>query len=287
MTAKDLTHKLGGVWHGHKGQAPCPVCQTERRQDQTALSISDADGKLLLHCFKNNCDFSDIIRASGEELMNAEPNPQEQVEHQKQRAEYREAQLAKAQSFWDRAHPIDNTKAETYLRARGITCAMPKTLRFLGDVYHAPSATWACAMVAFVDPTGGIHRTFFEKNGRRMQKSPKLMLGPCAGGAVRLQEAPGQLVVSEGIETGLSLASGFVSGAASIWATLSTSGMKALELPKQAGELIIATDGDPAGREAGEKLANRACGLGWKVGMMPAPDGKDWNDVLLETEGAF
>jgi len=58
--------------------------------------------------------------------------------------------------------------------------------------------------------------------------------------------------------------------------------MKALELPKQAGELIIATDGDPAGREAGDNLANRASGLGWSVSLMPAPNGQDWNDVLLE-----
>ena len=59
-------------------------------------------------------------------------------------------------------------------------------------------------MVADVQPTGGIHRTYFEKSGARIEKNAKMMLGPCAGGAVRLSDAThGPLVVCEGIETGL------------------------------------------------------------------------------------
>jgi DNA primase len=56
--------------------------------------------------------------------------------------------------------------------------------------------------------------------------------------------------------------------------------MKALMLPPDIGELVIATDGDDAGRDAGDCLANRASALGWRVSLMPAPDGLDWNDVL-------
>lgn len=110
------------------------------------------------------------------------------------------------------------------------------------------------------------------------------MMGPCGGGAVRLSGSDGPLVVCEGIETGLSLLSGLLSGPATVWATLSTSGMRALKLPSETGELIIATDGDSPGREAGEKLASRASALGWNVSLMPAPDGQDWNDVLRESE---
>lgn len=50
--------------------------------------------------------------------------------------------------------------------------------------------------------------------------------------------------------------------------------------------LIVATDGDEAGREAGNTLAARAHKLGWSVYLRPAPDGRDWNDVLVAKEVA-
>jgi DNA primase len=86
--------------------------------------------------------------------------------------------------------------------------------------------------------------------------------------------------VAEGIETALSLASGLLHRPATIWAALSTSGMRALRLPSNSGRLTIATDGDGAGRAAGHDLAERAHGLGWQVSLLPAPDGRDWNDIL-------
>ena len=135
-------------------------------------------------------------------------------------------------------------------------------------------------MVADVQPTGGVHRTFFAKHGERLSKSAKMMLGACSGGAVRLSEAVGPLVVCEGIETGLSLLCGLLSGPATVWVALSTSGIKGLSLPPRAGDLIIASDGDAAGRDAANNLAQTAHGLGWQVSMLPAPDGQDWNDVL-------
>jgi branched-chain amino acid transport system substrate-binding protein len=44
------------------------------------------------------------------------------------------------------------------------------------------------------------------------------MLGAVAGGAVRIAEAAGGLVVAEGIETALSLASGLLGRPTTIWA---------------------------------------------------------------------
>ena len=57
--------------------------------------------------------------------------------------------------------------------------------------------------------------------------------------------------------------------------------MKALSLPEQPGKLIVAADGDAPGHEAAHVLAERASILGCEVFMLPAPDGADWNDVLL------
>ncbi len=283
MNAQDLTHNLGGAWRGGKGAAPCPICQPERRRDQVALSISDSQGRTLIHCFKSQCNFADIILAAGGDLHSAERDTEAQADHDEKRRAYDALQLQKAQSIWDVAKPIKGTKAEAYLRARGICCEMPPDLRFIPDIHHGPSMRWCMAMVANVS-TGGVHRTFFDKRGERLKKNAKMMLGPCSGGAVRLSSGAGPLVVCEGVETGLSLMSGLLDDRLiadpSVWAGLSTSGIKALELPEKPTDLIIATDGDQAGREAGQKLAQRAADLGWSVSMMPAPDGTDWNDQL-------
>ena len=194
--------------------------------------------------------------------------------------------LTRARELWDNARPIEATKGAAYLRARGITCDLPKSLRWLPDTCHHPSGRYCSTIVANVS-TGGVYRTFFNKQtGERLAKNAKMMLGPCQGGAVALTEGHGPLVVCEGIETGLSLASGLLSGPATIWATLSTSGIKGLKLPQRLGELVIATDGDPAGWDAGNAIAKRASGLGWQVSLLPAPKGQDWNDVLMNREAA-
>ena len=98
-----------------------------------------------------------------------------------------------------------------------------------------------------------------------------------------LSEAPaGPLVVAEGIETALSLASGLLRTPATIWAALSTSGIRGLNLSLTASRLTIAPDGDKPGREAANALAERAHALGWQVSLLPAPDGRDWNDILTK-----
>jgi hypothetical protein len=106
------------------------------------------------------------------------------------------------------------------------------------------------------------------------------MLGATAGGAVRLTEAQGPLAVAEGIETALSLASGLLGRPATIWAGLSTSGLRGLRLPAQPGRLTIACDGDKPGREAGHALAERAHAMGWQVGILDPGDGCDFNNIL-------
>jgi hypothetical protein len=57
-------------------------------------------------------------------------------------------------------------------------------------------------------------------------------------------------VVCAGIETGLSLLPDLLDGPCSVWAALSTSGIKSLNLPSNPGALIIATYGDEPGKEA-------------------------------------
>ena len=86
----------------------------------------------------------------------------------------------------------------------------------------------------------------------------------------------------EGIETALSLSSGLLRAPATVWAALSAAGMAGLRLP--AGiphRLTIAPDGDTADRDAAHKLAERAAAMGWAVSLLPAPEGREWNDILM------
>ncbi len=100
-------------------------------------------------------------------------------------------------------------------------------------------------------------------------------------------DTPEALIICEGIETGLSLMGGMMGKPVEVWAALSTSGMVAVDLPPVPDVLTIATDNDSnnAGRIAGDKLADRAISSGWRVEMLHAPEGQDWNDVLMQQGG--
>ena len=289
--ARTLTLEAGGKWHGNYGVAACPICQPERQCDQNALTLADAPGgKLLAHCKKSGCAFRDLAIALGLNTGDfAKPDPA--VIAQRKAEQWAEAsrKAVQAQSVWNEAKPINGTFAETYLRGRGITCPLPETLRFHGACWHQ-SGKRLPAMVALVEGADlpAVHRTYLrlEGHGKAAVDPAKAMLGSVLGGAVRLAHAQGPLVVAEGIETALSLASGLLSAPATIWAALSTSGLRGLRLPERASRLTIASDGDEAGRAAAHALAERASALGWQVSLLPAPDGRDWNDISAMKGGA-
>lgn len=284
--ARDLTTALGGKWYQRYGAAPCPLCQPERRKDQNGLTLADGcNGGLVLDCKKSACAFLDILAAAG--LRSGDYTPPDAATLAQREAEQRaeaEKRAAQAKRLWQEAQPIAGTVAEAYLCGRSITCPLPATLRFHGSCWHGATAKRHPALIASVQGAGmvSIHRTYLRTDGtgKAAIAPDKAMLGAVAGGAVRLTDAPGPLVVAEGIETALSLASGLLGRPATVWAALSTSGIRGLRLPDHPGRLTIAPDGDTAGREAANALAARAHALGWQVSLLPAPDGRDWNDIL-------
>ena len=291
MDARNITLKMHGTWHRSYGTAPCPICQTEGRKDQNALTLKDGHlGRLLLHCKKSGCSFTDILAAAG--IMAGDYTPPDPTEVARREAVARteaEKKERQALAIWREAQPIRDTIAEAYLRGRGIACDLPESLRFHPTCWH-PSAQRLPAMVAQVDGAErfAVHRTYLHEDGRgRACVMPvKAMLGSVSGGAVRLSGGSGPIVVAEGIETGLSLLCGLLSGPVTVWAALSTSGLCSLRLPDPPSKLVVATDGDAPGRETGLALAGRAFALGWTVSTLPASDGRDWNDVLQLKGGA-
>lgn len=284
INAQTLSLQLGGRWYGHYGAAPCPVCQPERRKSQNALTIADGVSCLLTHCKKARCNYRAVAEASGiTSGIRRAPNAVDIQRRKTQASENTARRSQQAYSVWSESAPVDGTIAEIYLRQRGITCRLPDTLRFQPDCWH-PSAKRLPAMLALVEGGEGfaIHRTYLQTDGlAKSQVAPsKAMLGAISGGSVRLTTATGPVVVAEGIETALSLACGLLNEPMTLWAALSTSGMKNLRLPMSPSKLIIASDGDVAGRKAAHDLALKANGLGWNVSLLSAPDKQDWNDVL-------
>ena len=284
--ARTMTESLGGDWFRSYGTAPCPVCQPGGQTGQNALTLADADnGRLMAHCKKSACTFRDIMAMAGlRGIAYRAPDPATIARREAERRADAQLRAGQAERIWQEAQPIAGTAAAAYLRARGINCALPHVLRFHGACFHGPTAQRFPAMVAAVE--GGsfaVHRTYLRPDGSGkagLEGGDKLMLGATAGGAVRLTDGPGRLVVAEGIESGLSLACGLLDGPATIWAGLSTSGLRGLHLPAQPGLLTIACDGDTPGRAAAHALAERASALGWQVDICDPGDGADFNDIL-------
>lgn len=285
--AMNLTLLHGGRWFGRYGTLACPVCQPEAQPGQNALTLADGDKGLLVHCKKTGCDFRELSIALGIRTgAFAAPDLTAVARRDADRQAEAEKRAQHAHGIWDAAEPICGTIAETYLRKRGITCALPETLRFHPACWHGPTAQRLPAMVARV--YGGaafaVHRTYLRADGTGKADVPKgtekMMLGACAGGAVQLACAPERLVVAEGIETTLSLSCGMLDGPGALWAALSTSGLRGLVLPARPARLTVARDGDAAGGAAALALAERAAALGWRVGMMDPGDDCDFNDIL-------
>lgn len=281
-----ITAALGGKWYRRYGVARCPA-HGDRRP---SLTLSDGpNGRLLAHC-KTGCSFADVLAAlRGLGIVEAgrlpQTDPAELARYQEEQRREAEKKARQALGIWTEAQPIGGTVAETYLRGRGITCPLPETLRFHPECWHGATAKRLPAMVARIDGAEGfaVHRTYLAADGSgKAQVDPaKAMLGAVAGGAVRLTEGHDALAVAEGIETALSLSCGLLEAPTTIWAALSAPGLRALRLPPQPGVIIIATDNDAAGIEAGQDLARRAYGLRWSVSTLTPPEGvNDWNDYL-------
>jgi hypothetical protein len=272
--------KVGGAW-----SARCPA----HHDRKPSLSIRDEpDGKILVRCHAG-CDQDSVIaalRRSG--LWVNGPRPlsckvgRAPLENKPDPDERKRSEAALA--IWESARAGQGTVVQVYLASRGIHVTAPLALRFHPGLKHFSGGIWP-AMVALVS-TGAdgtpiaIHRTFLARDG--MGKAPvepqKMMLGPCRGGAVRLGQPKDLLMVGEGIETCLAAmqASGHPA-----WAALSTSGLRALDVPEEVMEVIVLADGDEAGEAAARDCALRWRRRGRHVRIARPPQGMDFNDLLL------
>lgn len=286
MSAETIAKALGGRKVGGGWTACCPA----HDDHSPSLSIRDAGGKVLVRCHAG-CSQQSVVAALRESGLWPEDGrlwrtaSRAQIERTPDRDDFAPSEAAVA--IWRNAKLPMGTPVETYFLSRGINLPPPPTLRFHAGLKHPSGGVWP-AMVALV--TNGldgtpvaIHRTFLAPDGHG--KAPvdpqKMMLGPCRGGAVRLGDPVGVLMIGEGIET--CPAAMQASGHAA-WAALSTSGLRALNLPNDVNDVIVLADGDDAG-----EAAARDCALRWKregrrVRIARPPRGQDFNDLAARAQ---
>lgn len=281
---EEIVKVLGGHRTGAGWMACCPA--HDDGSPSLAIKIGD-DGRLLVRCHAG-CEQRAVIAAlAGRGLWHRPGTADVDVmaataSRARPRLDDRMRTIS-ALKLWASAAPARGTLVEAYLASRGITLPPPGRLKFAARAQHPSGSSWPC-MVGLVtrgsdDQPVALLRTFLAPDGRG--KAPvlpdKMMLGPCRGGAVRLAPATSPLMIGEGIET--CLAAMQATGLAA-WASLSTSGLRTLDLPRGVTDIIILADGDPPGESAATVAASRWAREGRRVRIARAPDGCDFNDVL-------
>lgn len=187
-----------------------------------------------------------------------------------------------ARSIWQGARPVDGTPAEAYLRRRGITMALPPCLAFSRLSYGARGSLYPVLVAAIYSPSGeviGVQRTYLTEDGRKASLDKvKLSLGRVRGGAIQLAPPAAEIVITEGLEDGLTLAQELE---LPVWVSAGTSMMPAMTFPPSVRSIVIGADGDDAGEMAAKKAAVAFVASGRAVRIMrPAAGFKDFNAEL-------
>jgi len=287
MNAETIAKALGGRRVGTNWMARCPAHDDR----EPSLSINDArDGKVLVRCHAG-CSQEQVIATLRPRGLWTESGSHRLTTRHARRGATKLSQPDRddymrtkyALSIWQASSPSDGTLVEAYLSSRGLHLPPTSRLRFHCGLKHRSGGEWP-AMVALVtrgedDEALGIHRTFLARDGsgKAPVDSPKMMLGPCRGGAVRLAVGQDVLMVGEGIETCLAA---MQSTGHPAWAALSTAGMRALNLPEDARDVIVLADGDEAGEAAARDCTFRWKREGRRVRIARPPQGMDFNDML-------
>jgi putative DNA primase/helicase len=284
--AKQIVRALGGQWFGGYGMARCPA----HDDHDPSLSIRQRNGRVVFHCFADcpPAKIKAVLRSHGLwRVGHYEPGEARLMTRRAGRKETAADELRRVQhalKIWKETEPAAGTLVQRYLQSRRINASPPEVLRFHPALKHWPTGQVYPAMIALVtdgrsgDPIG-IHRTYLSLDGMaKAQVRPnKMMLGRAGGGAVRLRSGDAPLLIGEGIETSLSA---MQATGNSTWAALSTSGVRALDLPDAVQEVVLIPDGDDAGMGAAQQAAIRWARQGRVVKVAPAPRNSDFNDLL-------
>lgn len=195
-----------------------------------------------------------------------------------------------AQRLWNNAGQLKGPEVEAYYAWRGVAVPETDSLRFVASLPHKSGASFPAIIARAENIRGdltGVQRTFLAHDGAGKapvdKKLQKMSLGPTKGSMVRLAESRDgvPLLLGEGVETVLTAmqASGLPG-----WATLGTSGLKAVDLPDNVKDVILLGENDDGkNAKANAKAAPELKEKGIRVRVaMPLAGFKDHNSQVME-----
>lgn len=190
---------------------------------------------------------------------------------------------ARALKIWCETKSLKGTIGEQYFKNRGITRDLPDSLRFKEHMWH-PSGKRYPAVIARVCNDDkcfiAVHVIYIDPSTAHKisDAQAKLSFGPISCGAVRLSTLKERLVITEGIEDGLSLLQ--ADPTLSVWACLGTSGLRNVEIPQSVREVVIAADNDEAGWSVALLKKSKLQKAGYVVHIHSPKNCKDYNELL-------
>lgn len=196
--------------------------------------------------------------------------------------------IADAKAIWRAAEPAKGTLAETYLRSRGLHLPVPESIRFARLRYGTKGAEHPVLVAAVASADNkliGIQRTYLNASGMGKAAVPKtkLSLGRVSGGAIRLAPCAASLIVTEGLEDGLTLQQEL---GLTTWVAAGASMLPAMIFPEGVRSVAIGGDNDEAGRLSARKAAETFAHRGIESRVFFPVDAKDFNQELMEGASA-
>lgn len=267
-----------GSFVGH-----CPIHNDKNK----SLSITQKDGKLLLHCHAG-CSQDELIDLLKRNGAWAESENRKVNETQ-----------TNALALWNSSQGISNAgQAGKYLKHRGFDLeTFPESLRFCSSCYNSELKENKFAIIGriqnFRNELIGVQRIYLDNYGRKLNvEFPKKILGSYTGGYVEFKGSSSSETIhlAEGIETGLAI---FVSLKKTTLCAMNATNLSKVVTDKTVKTIHIWADKDLSGtgqREA-EKAAKEYSSQGIKVYLhLPKSDipagtkGIDFLDVYVNNK---
>lgn len=174
--------------------------------------------------------------------------------------------------IWDASVPMGGTIAEKYLKNRRINLPFSSTtkgntLRYHPALWHKETKHTHPTMIAGIyneqRKLVGIHRHYLTEKGEKLKlQNNKMSLGNVKGNAVQLSKPGHNLVICEGVESGLTLMEKLNKP---VWCALSAGNIPNLNIPASVKEIQIYPDIEPS--NTGQQNAIKAQDAWAKKGL--------------------
>ncbi|MDN0082500.1 toprim domain-containing protein [Crenobacter sp. SG2305] len=275
------------------------VCSGHGMKRGSSVGAGNGIDLLMGYLGKSFREVADMVR---EALTGNLPRVERPVAQVKQPVE-RQDVLRKLNRLRAQSRPAHNGPVQQYLLYRGLQYSAPDSIRYLpshgyyipgddGPVLVGNFPVMIADVVDVEENLLAVHRTYLDLKGQGKAEvgSPrKLSNKGIGGGAIRLfKPVDGFIAITEGIETALAVNELY---GWPVWATIATTFMRQVVLPKEIDRVVICADFDPInpntgtrpGHEAALALRDRLRAEGRQVKVIfPPREGMDFLDVLVE-----